>query len=99
LNLFELGPLLLTSGLGRVFIEHLSCMNRMFAESCKKGLNNTESLLSDAKKLMNVQSFGVAQSLSVIAYEEVGKAVILGLADLDRVPKSVAALAMEKHPP
>ena len=71
----------------------------MFSKGSQECLYNAKSLINDAKILMSTNSFGTAQSLSVTAFEEVGKATILQLANLNYVEKSVVEMAMRKHLP
>lgn len=71
----------------------------MYTKGSEECLNNAERLLADAKALMEKGSFGAAQSLSVTCLEEVGKAIILELANLNIVGKDVVDLAMRTHFP
>lgn len=71
----------------------------MFEKSYEECLKNAESLLDDAETLMDTQSYGPAQGLSVIAFEEIGKAVILALADLKRIAPTIVLSAMKRHSP
>ena len=60
-------------------------------------LNNAERLLDDARMLLNKRSFGSAQSLGITALEEVGKAIILELANLNYVDEKVVEKSMTCH--
>lgn len=71
----------------------------MYTKGSEECLHNAELLINDAKTLMDNGSFGTAQSLSVTAFEEIGKAVILELANLNYVGKDIVHRAMYKHPP
>lgn len=71
----------------------------MYSLGSQECLKNAEKLLDDAKILMDRKSFGTAQSLSVTALEEVGKAIILELADLNYVGKDVVERSMKDHIP
>lgn len=69
----------------------------MFTNGSKECLRNAMGLLENAQLLFDKSSFGVAQSLAIVAMEEAGKAVILELANLGLVTKEVVKLAMRKH--
>jgi AbiV family abortive infection protein len=71
----------------------------MYSAGSQECLRNAELLLEDAKTLMRIMRLGTAQSLSVTSMEEVGKALILELADLKYLGKDVVDIAMYKHPP
>ena len=55
--------------------------------------------MDDAKALLNKGSAGTAQTLSVTALEEVGKAIILELTNLNYIGKDVAERSMKDHIP
>jgi len=69
----------------------------LYTKGSQECLQNADRLLNDAKTLLSRGSFGTAQSLGVTAMEEVGKAIILGLSDLDLVGKEIVEDAMKKH--
>lgn len=72
---------------------------RMYSKGSEECLHHAESLIDDARMLMDRRSFGTVQSLSVTALEEVGKAIILELANLNYAKKDIVNIAMYKHPP
>ena len=59
---------------------------------------NAERKLDDASFLLDKKSFGSAQSLCVIALEEMAKAIILEFADLNYVGGDVVKDSMRHHP-
>jgi AbiV family abortive infection protein len=71
----------------------------MYTQSSKECLLNAEQQIEDAKSLIEKGSFGIAQSLGVTAFEEIGKAVILELANLGFVSRRVIKMAMHDHRP
>jgi AbiV family abortive infection protein len=71
----------------------------MYTQGSKECLANAEHLLKDATLLLQNKSFGATQSLMVTAIEEVGKAIILELANLNYVGEAVVEQAMRDHLP
>jgi AbiV family abortive infection protein len=69
----------------------------MYSKGSAECLSNAEKLLDDARILLNKSSFGSAQSLGITALEEVGKAIILELANLNYVDREVVKKAMREH--
>jgi AbiV family abortive infection protein len=60
-------------------------------------LRNAESLMEDANILLERKKFSSAQSLSITALEEVGKAIILELVDLNYYDKILAKKSIYSH--
>jgi AbiV family abortive infection protein len=71
----------------------------MYSVGSQECLRNAELLLEDAKALMGTMRLGTAQSLGVTSMEEVGKALVLELADLNYLGKDVVDIAMHEHAP
>ncbi len=71
----------------------------MYSAGSLECLKNARKLLNDAILLTRKKSFGTAQSLGVTAFEEIGKAIILELANLNYVEKDVVEKAMKAHIP
>jgi AbiV family abortive infection protein len=69
----------------------------MYSKGSEECLNNAKKLLDASRILLNSKNFGTAQSLSIIALEEVGKAIILELANLNYVDGEVVKKAMREH--
>jgi AbiV family abortive infection protein len=71
----------------------------MYSAGSLECLKNARKLLNDSLLLIRRRSFGTAQSLGVTALEEIGKAIILELANLNYVEKDVVEKAMKDHIP
>ena len=71
----------------------------MYSEGSEECLLNAENLIKDANILIEARGFGSAQSLCVIAIEEIGKAIILELANLRHVDQDFVGMAMRDHRP
>jgi AbiV family abortive infection protein len=71
----------------------------MYSVGSQECLLNAELLLGDAKTLLGFMRLGTAQSLGVTSMEEVGKALVLDLADLNYLGKDVVDIAMHEHAP
>jgi AbiV family abortive infection protein len=71
----------------------------MYSVGSKECLRNAELLLEDAETLMGIMRLGTAQSLGVTSMEEVGKALVLELANLHYLGKDIVDIAMYKHAP
>ena len=71
----------------------------MYQNCSAECLKNAESLLEDAKILLDRKKYASAQSLSVTALEEVGKAIILELVDLNYYDKDLAKKSIYNHKP
>lgn len=67
----------------------------MYSKGSEACLHNAEKLLQSARLLFDGSSYGSAQSLAISSIEEAGKAVILELVDLSRIPKEAIKLAMK----
>lgn len=71
----------------------------MYSVGSQECLRNAELLLEDAKTLMRIMRLGTAQSLVVTSMEEVGKALVLELANLNYLGKDIVDIAMHEHAP
>jgi AbiV family abortive infection protein len=80
----------------RITFVLLLLMYRNCSDEC---LKNAKSLLEDAKILLKRKRYGSAQSLSITAMEEVGKAIILEFVDLGIIEKEKAKNMITNHPP
>ena len=60
-------------------------------------IENSKNIMQNAELLYEHESYGVAQSLAILALEEVGKAVILDLANLGCISKEVVKYSMQSH--
>lgn len=67
----------------------------LYSKGSEACLHNSKKLLQSACLLFDESSFGSAQSLAISSIEEAGKAAILELADLRRVPREAIKLAMK----
>ncbi len=69
----------------------------MYIKGSIECIENSKRLLQNAELLHEHESYGVAQSLAILALEEAGKAVILDLASLGFVTKKVVRHSMYNH--
>ena len=69
----------------------------MFRDCSDECLKNAESLIEDAKILVERKKYASAQSLSITALEEAGKAIILELVDLNYYDKNLAKKSIYSH--
>ena len=71
----------------------------MYSNCSDECLRNAERLLNDSKILLERKKYASAQSLSITALEEVGKAIILELVDLNYYDKNLAKKSVYNHKP
>ena len=69
----------------------------MYSLGSEECLKNAERLLNDAQILLDKGSLGSAQTLSVTAYEEISKSIILEFANLNFAEKKVVEESMKNH--
>jgi AbiV family abortive infection protein len=74
-------------------------VKQMYSEGSEECFFNAEGLVKNAEALIKARSFGSAQSLCVIAIEEISKAIILELANLRHVSENFVDIAMRDHRP
>ena len=71
----------------------------MYSQGSIECLKNSKSLFRVARMSLQQKYFGIAQSLTVTAIEEAGKAIILELANLNYFEKEVVKNSMYDHRP